>query len=794
MLKNYFKTALRNIVRHKMHSIITTFGLSIGLASCILILLYISDELSYDGFHMNGDRIYRVVEKFTSPDRVRYHSGTPAPLASAIWEEFPEVINTARIGYTGGEIVVYGTKELRGNKGSFADPSIFQLFSLQFLEGNPESALNDNKSIVITKNLAQKLFADEDPINKIIYVGEEGSGADYSVTGIMQNPTSNSDFNVDYYISFQTLNQPGNEGNLSWRAWNHTTFVLLRQNQSPEALEAKFPAFIEKYVGKDASHNVELFLQPLRQIHINLDPLNELPTDVNSNHIYIFAGIALLILLLACFNFINLTTVHYMTREKEVGIRKVLGAQKPQIARQFLGESILFTLISFFLSIPLIEFFLPMFNQYAGKELSFISASDFVFLLCIFCLAILIGIAAGSYPAFFISKYQPVRIFAKQYLSRKPGSSSLLRGMLVLIQFSITIGFIACAFIMRDQLGYIQSKNLGYDKDHLVVIPIYHKDVKPKYELYKAEILRNTGILSATATSYIPSQRCSYQNVWFKGSDEAALRMIGWIAADYDFINTMDIQLAMGKDFSPDVTSDIHTAYIVNKTAVKSLGWEQPIGEQMKINDWGPVIGVVNDFHFNSLHQEISPLAICIYPEIFKYLIIRIQPQNIIDSMNSLMTVWRQVFQGQPFEYFFLDEDFDRLYKSEIRQTNVFTLISLLAIGIACLGLFGLAAFCAGRRTKEIGIRKVMGASVLVLFLMLSKESLKWVVLANVTAWPIVWYVMTQWLENYAYRIDLHINTFLLSGCVALSTSLFAIGYQVLKAARANPVEALRYE
>ena len=409
-------------------------------------------------------------------------------------------------------------------------------------------------------------------------------------------------------------------------------------------------------------------------------------------------------------------------------------------------------------------------------------------------MSLIVGVLAGSYPALFISSFKPVSILGGRLFSGVTQTKAGLRRMLVVIQFVISIIFIVCTLVMHNQLNYIRDKNLGYNKDHLVVIPIHNKDVKKKYELYETEILRNASILGATATAYLPSNQGYYQNVTFKGSAEGSIYYINWIPVDYDFIKTMGLKLINGNNFSQDHLPGTNTNYILNETAVKQIGLKNPLGQQMDIIGWGPVIGVIKDFNFESLHNQIQPIALCVYPDAFQYLLVRIKPENISSSIHFLESQWKEIFPDQTFDYNFFDESFNRLYKTEIRQGNIFNLITALALTIACLGLFGLIHFFTGRRTKEIGIRKVFGSTVLNIVLLLIKDFIKWILIANIIAWPVAYYLMNKWLQDFAYRIDITWWVFVLSGGIALLIALATVSFQAIKAANANPIESLRYE
>lgn len=787
MLKNYLKIAFRNLLKYKIYSIINIFGLSVGLACCILIMLFIRDELNYDKFHKNADQIYRVVVEFKYRDRPDHFAHTQAPLAPALLNEFPEVLNAVRFARRSEVLIAYNEKYFWEKTLMLADPSIFEVFTFPLIKGNSKTALSDPNSIVITQRMTQKYFSDEDPIGKILKIGDEWA-KDYKVTGILKNIPSNSQLQFDFLISF--ANQ---KGNISWGAWNYSTYIQLPPNYPPHKLEYRLPDLVGKYMDEETRAGSILHLQPLTRIHLHSNLRDDLPTNRDLSHLYIFSGIALLILMLACINFVNLVTARSTIREKEVGLRKVVGANRSQLILQFLGEAVLLSFFAFLLSFILVEILLPVFNTISGKEMTFHLVHDFPFIITMIGLMFIVGILSGSYPAFVISRFQPVSIFRKGFGEKASVHPSTSRKCLVVAQFAISIMFLFSTALMHQQLRYIRNKNLGYDKEHLVVLPIYYRDVQPKCELLKSEIMQSPLIVNATKTSYLPSQLVNYQNIWWEGLPEKNA-YISWIDVDHDFIQTLGLKIKAGRDFSREYPTDQRGAYILNEAAVEMIGWESPVGKQFEIVDRGEVIGVINNFHFQSLHQKIQPLVLYIYPESFRYMLIRIRAEDTSKSLKFLKQKWEELFPGRLFEFSFFDEDFDRIYKTETRLAKTFNYITGLAILIACLGLFGLASFTTLRRTKEIGIRKVLGASISGIVILLSKDFLKWVLVANLIAWPLAYFAMNKWLQNFAYRTNIELSMFLLAAALVFVTALLTIIFQAIKAALTNPVDSLRYE
>lgn len=784
MFKSHLIIAIRNILKQKAFSLINISGLAVGMACCLLIVLWIQDELSFDRFHEQGDRIYRVTDESTERNG-RHTAHTPAPYAQALLREFPEITAAVRFDDPQSEFITYENKQFWVKGFSYADPEILEVFSFPLLRGNAETALKDTRSIVISEEMARKFFGDADPLGRTLKVGSEYT-TDYHITGIMKNIPANSQLQFDCLVSFH-----GKRGNIGWGQWNYTTYVLLSPNAGAYELEQKFPAFVDKYLPETTRPYTRLHLQPLWDIHLHSKLHGDHATNRDIDHVYIFSAIGLLILILALINFINLSTGRAAARFKEVGVRKVVGARRSQLIKQFLTESCLLAFAALFLGLLLVDTFLPVFNNLAGKQLHFGFFENLSLLLIAAGITLFTGLAAGIYPAFFLSAPPPTRVFTQH---KGQGRTPLLRRILVISQFAVSIIFIACTLIVHGQLQYIQDKDLGYDKDHLLILPIFYTEVQQKYGVFKEEILRHPAVFNAAATAYHPSRGNYHQNARWEGMPADLYPYLDWIPADHDFIKTLGLELTAGRDFSKEFPTDTKEAYILNEAAVKEIGWENPIGKWLEIVKRGTVIGVVKDFHYKSLHNSIGPAALYIWPEGLHYLMVRISAADMPASIAFLGKKWEQFFPARQFEYFFFDEDFDRLYKTEMRLGEIFDHVAGLAIFIACLGLFGLASFTAEQRTKEIGIRKVFGAAVSQIVVLLSEDFARWVLLANLAAWPLTWYIMSRWLQNFAYRADLTLWPFLLAGIITLLIALLTIITQTVKAATANPVETLKHE
>jgi len=784
MFKNYLKITFRNIKRNKGYAIINVFGLAIGLACSIFIILWIQDELSYDRYHEKADRIYRVVNEYQSDSALRRSMKTSAQLAPALIQDFPEVENVVRFSRN-KYFIAYENKQFWHNI-FFADPSVFDIFTIPLIKGDPKTALNEPGSIVISEQMAVKYFRNQNPIGKTISVNRE---YDFQVTGVFQNIPRNSHFRFDFLRPFHK-----NLSSHGWGIQNYWTYILLAENFSPAELSKKMPNFIEKYMGKDSRYvyKYNCLFQPLIKIHLYSNLSGEIEPNGSIVNIILLAAIGLFILLIACINYMNLSTARAVNRTNEVGVRKVVGANRMQLIKQFLGESIIFSMIAIFFAVLIVELFLPTFNSISGKDLVFTPTSNLNLLIGLIGLALLVGLISGSYPAFFISGFKPICILRGSSVSKSRGS--MLRKALVVVQFAISITFIIGITVVYNQMNYIQNKKLGLNKEQVVVLPIRSQTVVQKYETIKNNFLKNTHVLNVSGSSYFPGEATWNQNIWWESATDEDYKMMRWIAVDYDFVETLEIELIEGRPFSKDFAGDVNSGYILNESAKRELGWDSPIGKQFQIVEKGIIVGVVKDFHFNSLHEQIEPLALYLYPSNLEYFYIRIHAGQISQTLENLSNQWNELVPDQLFEYSFLDENFDKLYQAEKRLEKLFGYIAFLAIIIACLGLFALASYSTEQRTKEIGIRKILGASVSNVVLLLSKEFIMLVLIANIIAWPVAHFMMNRWLQGFAYRTDIGLFTFILSAFIAISIALVTVGYQTIKAARANPVDSLRYE
>ncbi len=859
MLKHYLKIAFRTLSKQKGHSLINVAGLALGLAPCILALLFIQHELSVGRSHDKADQIYRVVLEQRLPDGESTISVTPPLWAQMLKDEFPEVLDATRF-HPGQPHVQYGSKRFVENKYAYADANVFDIFTIPLLQGNPETALVEPYSIVLTEAMARKYFGDEDPMGQTLeidhwtFFGPDPDGTDLSgdhtVTGIMQARPRNALFDFEGLMSLSTMRwlEQVDPASLYRPAANLRTYVLLPKDYPPQQLEAKFPGVTRKYMAAlveqgtgmsweemlEAGYGFFYHLQPLQDIYFHrIRGWGwEITREGNARQLYFFALIALVLLVIACINFINLTTARSAVRAREVGVRKVVGAHRWQLARQFLGEALVLSMIASLLALVLAALALPAFGAFAGREVGFSWSEGWPMWLGLLGLALGVGLLAGSYPAFFLSSFRPVAVL-KGTLHAGPRSAPLRNG-LVVVQFVISIGLIVATLVVTQQLSHMRSKELGFDKEHVVLIDYavalkefeeengelrYAAGSNPgRYAPFKQELLRHPNVIAVAAEHSMFSAESSLEGPsWNRtpfrpaGRSEDEAVEIYLIYADADIVAALGLEPVAGGNLVE--RNETPEGLVLNESAAKLLetryGWTNPVGQRLEgtwnnlagdsYNGTLPVIGAVKDFHYKSLHTTIEPLVLSLFEGSMQHrwanqIPIRIGPGDVPGTLAHLEETWKHFTNGLPLEYSFLDEYIGRSYESEARLQTIFRLFSGLAIFIACLGVFGLAAFMAERRTKEIGIRKVLGATVTSVVLLLSKDFVRLVGIAFVVTSPLVYLAMRRWLEGFAYRIDLGVGVLVLAGLMALLIALMTVSYQSIKASRANPVESLRYE
>ena len=790
MFKNYLKIAVRNFVKHRGSSLINLVGLAVGFSCCILIFLWIQDEMSYDGYHVNAQHLYRVYSETKFSDgRSQISSSSFNPLARLLRAQCPEVIEAGRIAQASNILARSGDNVFTDNFFRFVDPAIFRMFTFVFLKGDPKTVFDDPSSCVITEDAAKKYFGPDDPMGKILNVN---NAIDVKVTGLIKNIPRQSDYRGDIFVPYRFFWGPNWQDTDDLNRWGGNpleTYVLLTPEAETGAAEQKMLAAFQKTVPIPPSMTVRLGLQPLSRVH-----LYNLEGGGLIKYITVFALIAVFVLFIACVNFINLTTARSGNRAKEVGLRKVVGAFRGDLIRQFFSESVLMAFLALVLALGMVWLALPGFSTIAGKKLSLHVTGESGALWGLIGVALLTGLLSGGYPALFLSSFQPTRVL--KGLAGTGVKRSASRKILVVFQFSLSIFLIIATLAITAQLKFMRNKDLGYDREHLIYLNLPDTLVN-SYESLKTELLRHPGILSVTRSLEHPADIGS--SVWdadWDGKNPADRITLNFTYVDFDFFETFEMSLAEGRPFSREFATDLNEAYIVNEAAVKVMGIQNPVGKRLSIfKEPGKIIGVVKDFHFQPLRFAIRPMVIGMKPGWTKSnAFIRLAPGDIPTKIRFLENVWKKFSPTFPFQFMFYNDGFNIIYGAEMRMEKIVRIFTLLAVFISCLGLFGLASFMAEQRTKEIGIRKVLGASSAKIVVRLATEFTKWVIVANAIAWPLAFYAMNKWLGGYAYRIKLGGAIFAASGLASLAIALLTVSYQTLKAARTDPIITLKYE
>jgi putative ABC transport system permease protein len=810
MLKNYFNIALRNLLKHKFYSLLNIIGLSIGLACFMLISLFVKDELSYDSHLEGADRIYRVDFAATLNGSDHISAAVGAPTALALKTDYPEVEDAVRFRNSGNWFVKRKeqTETFKEEHVAMADSNFFKFFSLDLIYGDKETALNRPNTLVMDLTTSKKIFGDINPVGEVLVLDNED---DYEVTGVYADIPQNTHFHHNIMLSMSTFEWANNQ---NWLSTNFNTYVKLKEGTPGEVLEAKFPDMIQTYCAplieqflnmnmeefRNSGNAVGFSLFPLTDIHLNSNKDSDLEANGDIKYVYIFSAVGLFILLLACINFMNLATARSANRAKEVGVRKAMGARKKQLINQFISEALLISILAFLIAYLISLLALPSFNNLASKELSFMNLLEGKFILLMVGVMVLVGLLAGSYPAFYMSMFRPVEVL--KGLVRQGMKSGPIRSALVIFQFSISIIMIIGTAIVFDQLSFIQNKKLGYEKDQILMV----NDawiLRDQVDAYKEEASRNANILSSTIASFTPMGNSNNSDLYFKNASAASDEslVINIAVVDHDFVNTMGIEIKEGRYFSEDFSSD-STAVLINETAARNFGYDEPVGSM--IYNYGgsndnpevegyKIIGVVSDFHFKSLRSNIEPLVMHLGQNA-GFGLFKVQMHNADETIDYLEATWDKFAPGQPFEYQFMNQEFNAMYEAENKVGKIFTVFAVLTIFIACLGLFGLAAFTAEQKTKEIGIRKTLGASIPSIVNLLSKNFLKLIVVSLVIAIPVASFAMNYWLEAFAYRTNLKPTTYIISGVIALAIAWITISFQSWKAARVNPAQSLKDE
>ena len=810
MFRNYLTIALRNLNRQKSFSAINILGLAIGLGTCFLIVLYIQDELSFDSWHAKGDRVYRVIRETRSGGQSDYLPYTSGALARALEQDFPEVEKAVRVI----------TLDVRLEEKKFemgvcvADPELFEIFDFPFARGNLETAFPNPNAIAITESAAKRLFGDEDPIGKTITAESNHHGGERTITAVLKDVSHNSTLQFDY-VSTGGFTSPG--AKYVWENWIPTdgwrpvnTYFLLREGVDLKGLSAKFPEFIDRYMGAEIARTNAYHLQPLNRVYLysrqdyNLDWYFG---DID--RVYQFGAIAFLVLAIGCINFTNLTTAQSARRAHEVGLRKVSGAYRSQLMGQFLGESVLTSLVALVLALVAVKFVLPEFNAFFFKQLELNFLSDPLLTIALIGIAVFVGLLAGVYPAFFLSAYEPTETLKGAFRAGSRGQ--WIRKGLVVVQFTISIILIASTGVIYRQLDFIKNKHLGFNMEQMVLMPIFVLDQETKsdpgqklaarYATVKQAFLNHPNVLEATAYRWWTGWGGGItRTIRAEGHEGIDWRM-PLLEVDEDYLDVFQIELIEGRKFDPIAfPTDTSKAFIINQTAVARLGWDDPIGKSFEWvdrvrNRKGTVVGVVKDFHYSPLREKIEPVALTLRSPQFYNLGVRVKAEDMEETLAFFEKTWKQfVPADHPFDYLMWDQQFEYMYYAEQRAQALTLLSSGMAILLACMGLFGLAAFTVEQRVKEIGVRKVLGASVSNIVILVSRTFAIMVLIANLFAWPVAYFAMRNWLDGFAYRTDLSWWIFVLSGAVALAIALFTVSFHALRAALSNPVEALRHE
>ncbi len=794
MIKNYLKIAFRNLAKNKAYTIINALGLSIGIGSCLFILVLTQLELSFDNYHLNRERIYRLTDVIqVSSDRTLHTASSPAPWGPAMRKDYPEIENYVRYLIRGH--VVRNKDNLINETIVYTDPGVFEVFTYPLIKGNPKTALTQPYSLVLTTEMAEKYFGDDDPMGKTLTFDNKQQ---FVITGVMNKVPANSYFTFNFLASFASLNEQNFEAVNDWRShWCHTYF-LLSDDASPAEIEQRFPDFIHKYIEEQYQERYRPQLQPFTDLHLHSDLGSEWGDTLDIAYLYIFSAIAVFILLIACINFMNLATARSAKRAKEVGMRKVLGAYRPQLIRQFLTESIVISFIALFFAVIFVELAIPWFNGLTEREVSINYFENNLYLTSLFVITLVVGILSGSYPAFFLSRFQPVKVISGHLSMGLKGAG--LRKTLVVAQFCIAIFMIIANFILYNQIKFLQNKDLGFDKNNIVVFGGPQNNTVERQATIKNELLQKPEIRRVALTSSEPGDGYMWGRFLPEGTSEKDGLMLKNIAIDDEYFSLLNIELIAGRNFSKNIASDTSDAIIINETAAQQFGWDDPVGKRI---DWlnneagtksYTVIGVATDFHFEPLHESIQPLIIHKSPAYLNSYLIRLESLDKAATVKDLEAQWKLYDPDNPTFHYFLDDDLALEYRFEQIIGSLLIKFTILTIFIACLGLLGLSSFTAEQRTKEIGIRKVLGASLQNIITMLSSEFMKLVLLANIIAWPLAYFGMKAWLQNFAYHIEIGLWIFLVCGAIALAIAWLTICYQAIKAALANPVKSLRYE
>jgi putative ABC transport system permease protein len=799
MIRNYLKVAFRNLLKHKGYAFINILGLAVGIGASVLILLYIINEMSYDKFHENAYRTYRITADWSNKGDSRIHQlGTPYILAKTIRENYPQVEAITQIAGPMGDVIVrYRDTAFKETDAFCAEPSFFDVFGFPLLKGSPEASLKDPNMMVITESLAKKYFGDEDPLGKTMEIQASGEKLLLKVTGVMQDIPQNSHFRFDMLFSMKTIYP---EPSMGWTWNNYITYITLQEGVTQSLMEEKLVEIDRVYFEGGDEHIPWIWtLTPITRIHLHSDLVTGNQPNGSMAYVRLFSMVAVLILLIAGINFVNLATARSSRRAKEVGLRKVVGSLRRQIIQQFLGESILMSLIGLGLAIILIQIALPFYRNLTGKSLVLSYFGNPFVIPGLLALALGVGLLAGLYPAFFLSSFKLTHVLKESSLAGKGRGSLFLRNGLVVFQFTMSVLLIIGSLVIFRQLEFIKNQRLGFDKEHVVVI--HNADtLGSQLETYKESLKQKSDVLGVTAVRSVPGRGTPNWGIGVEGVDRQRPLNMNFMTCDQDFADVLNIKMLEGRFMSREFPSDKNAA-VINKKAAEYFGIPDPVGKKLRI--WWTrkdltIIGIIDNFHFESLHRDVRAMGY-ILPEAIDstlrpYLLVKISSQVTSSVLADLRKTWETISPALPFEFTFLDEKINSLYQNDNRAGKIVTLFSILAVFVSCLGLFGLAAFVSEQRTKEIGVRKVLGAPLSNIMWLLTGQFVKWVVVANLIAWPLGYWIMNRWLQGFAFRAPISFWIFLASGLAALTIAALTVSSQVIKAALANPAKSLKYE
>ena len=790
MLKNFLLTSFRVIIRNKGFSIINIIGFAIGIACSILILLWVNDEISYDSSHINKDLIFRVLAKVPTDDGELNVGVTPAALAPLLKQEYPEIKNSTRFKGVGTFVFHKDDKRIAEPMAAIAESRLFDIFSFPFVEGDPSDCLDEPYSIVLTKDVAVKYFGDKSAIGESLEL--TGLGL-FKVSAVIEN-VSHCHFQFSYLIPFIWANKLFNDNIDELGSFNYTTYLLLKEGVDSGVFEEKIAGFLDQFSDEnDNEGKTELFIQNLMDIYLKSDFSYDFTYRGDISNVYNFSFISLIILLIACINYMNLSTARSANRAKEIGLRKVLGGKRKHIILQFYFESVFVTLPGFLLALIIVELTLPWFSNLAGKEFTQNIYNDSRMIVFYLLLAIITALVSGSYPALHLSSFEPIKVLKGKMSAG--ASSGIFRKVLVIVQFSIAMALIAVTIIVNDQLTYINKMELGYNKSQLCT-SFKTGEVRQNYDLFKSRLLENPGIKNVTAISnpitYAgPSMPI---NSWDGNAGEQSFRM-HFHSVDYDFIETMEIGMLMGRSFTRNFNDDSAIVFLINETAMKRMGLENPVGSMMTLGDLrGRIVGVFKDFNYNTLHHKIEPLTLILSKNETRIVFFRIEKGKTEESLRYAEQVWNEIEPEQEFNYVFMDDRLEGLYRSEQRVGHLFKYFAFFAIFISCLGLFGLASFMTDQRQKEVGVRKVLGSGGWDLVILLTKEFVRWVLFAGIIGLPLANFLSKEWLENFYYKVEFGVFPFISAISLALIIAIITVSFKTYRAATQNPVDAIRYE